>query len=143
MVKSLSAPFASPASDPVEVGKEPLCQPARARDREPRWLPRQNSVPMKCIFSVDVEEWFHILDIPSAPKISQWDALPSLVEPSFMKLLDILSGKDAHVTWFFLGWVAERYPHLVREARQRGHEIASHGYSHRLVYLMTPEEFLE
>ena len=53
-----------------------------------------------------------------------------------------LAGKN-RVTCFFLGWVAERFPHLVREARARGHEIASHGYSHRLVYKMTPGEFLD
>ena len=47
------------------------------------------------------------------------------------------------MTCFFLGWVAERYPHLVREAAVRGHEIASHGYAHRLVYQSSREEFLE
>jgi polysaccharide deacetylase family protein (PEP-CTERM system associated) len=47
------------------------------------------------------------------------------------------------VTCFFLGYVAERYPHLVTEALNRGHEIASHGYSHRLIYTMTPQAFLE
>jgi hypothetical protein len=43
----------------------------------------------KCIFSVDVEDWFHILDVPSAPQLSAWDGLPSVVEPAFMELLDL------------------------------------------------------
>ncbi len=96
---------------------------------------------MDCIFSVDVEDWFHILDLPSAPKISAWDSLPSYVEKNFRKLLDIFSEKKVNVTCFFLGWVAEKYPHLAREASNRGHEIASHGYSHKLVYEMTAQEF--
>jgi polysaccharide deacetylase family protein (PEP-CTERM system associated) len=98
---------------------------------------------VKSIFSVDVEDWFHILDFPSAPDISEWNSLPSCVERNFRKLLDIFSAKDVRVTCFFLGYIAERYPHLVREAHRRGHEIASHGYSHRLIYSMTPETFLE
>ncbi len=97
---------------------------------------------MKCIFSVDVEDWFHILDLPSAPELAEWPALPSHVSRDFLTLLDIFEEKRVHVTCFFLGWVAERYPDLVRKAHRRGHEIASHGYSHRLVYEMTPSEFL-
>ena len=97
----------------------------------------------KCIFSVDVEDWFHILDVPSAPQLSAWDGLPSVVEPAFMKLLDLFEKNDTHVTCFFLGWVASRYPHLVTAAAQRGHEIASHGYAHRLAFEMTERELHE
>ena len=97
----------------------------------------------KSIFSVDVEDWFHILDVPSAPPISEWDFLPSRVERNFCQLLDVFSQKNARVTCFFLGWVAQRSPHLVREAARRGHEIASHGYEHRLVYHMSPRDFRE
>jgi polysaccharide deacetylase family protein (PEP-CTERM system associated) len=95
----------------------------------------------QCIFSVDVEDWFHILDVPSAPDISNWAALPSRVEANFYRLLDIFNEAGKHVTCFFVGWIAERYPHLVREAVVRGHEIASHGYAHRLAYSMTQSEF--
>jgi polysaccharide deacetylase family protein (PEP-CTERM system associated) len=103
----------------------------------------REGVAAKCIFSVDVEDWFHILDIPATPPLSQWDSLPSLVEKNFRKLLDIFAEKNVHVTCFFLGWVAEKFPHLVKEAAGQGHEIASHGYAHRLVYELTREEFLE
>jgi polysaccharide deacetylase family protein (PEP-CTERM system associated) len=98
---------------------------------------------MKSIMSVDVEDWFHILEAESAPDISQWNSLPSCVERNFLKLLDLFSEKNVHVTCFFLGYVAERYPHLVKEALNRGHEIASHGYGHRLIYTMAPQAFLE
>jgi polysaccharide deacetylase family protein (PEP-CTERM system associated) len=98
---------------------------------------------MKSIMSVDVEDWFHILEAASAPDISQWNSLPSCVERNFGKLLDLFSEKNVRVTCFFLGYVAEKYPHLVKEALHRGHEIASHGYAHRLIYTMTPQAFLE
>ena len=98
---------------------------------------------MTCIFSVDVEDWFHILDLPSAPRPAQWDSLPSRVEQAFLRLLDLFSERDVQVTCFFLGWVARRFSHLVKEADKRGHEIASHGCLHRLVYEMTRSEFLE
>lgn len=98
---------------------------------------------MESIFSVDVEDWFHILDIPAAAPITEWSSLPSRIEVNFHRLLDIFSQKRARVTCFFLGWIAEHYPHLVKEAISQGHEIASHGYSHRLVYEMSPAEFRE
>ena len=98
---------------------------------------------MKCIFSVDVEDWFHILDISPTPALTEWDSLPSRIEDNFAKLLAIFDEKQAHVTCFFLGWVAQRFPHLVKEADRRGHEVASHGYAHRLVYEMTPQAFYE
>jgi len=87
-----------------------------------------------CVFSVDVEDWFHILDVPSTPPLEQWAAQPSTVERSFGRMLDIFAEENVRVTLFFLGWVAERFPHLVQRAASDGHEIASHGYAHELVY---------
>ena len=98
---------------------------------------------MKSIFSIDVEDWFHILDAPAAPDISEWNRQPSCVERNFIKLLDLLGEQNVQATCFFLGYVAERFPHLVREASERGHEVASHGYGHQLIYTMTPQAFFE
>lgn len=95
----------------------------------------------QCIFSVDVEDWFHILDVPAAPEMASWSGLPSRVEANFLRLLDVFSERGRQVTCFFVGWIAEHFPHLVREAVARGHEIASHGYAHRLAYRMTRTEF--
>jgi polysaccharide deacetylase family protein (PEP-CTERM system associated) len=95
-----------------------------------------------CIFSVDVEDWFHILQIPGAPDLAEWDRLPSRVERDFLRLLDLFDETGTHVTCFFLCWVAERFPRLVREAVARGHEIASHGYAHRLVFEQSSNDFL-
>jgi polysaccharide deacetylase family protein (PEP-CTERM system associated) len=95
------------------------------------------------IFSIDVEDWYHILDVPSAPPLSQWDGLPARVESNFLRMLDILAESGSRASCFFIGHVARRFPHLVREAKARGHEIASHSFAHRLIYTMTPAEFLE
>ena len=98
---------------------------------------------MRCILSIDVEDWFHILDVPGAPGISEWERLPSRVEVGMRKLLEILATANSRATFFFLGWIAERNPHLVLETRDCGHEIASHGYSHDLVYRMGADRFFE
>jgi polysaccharide deacetylase family protein (PEP-CTERM system associated) len=98
---------------------------------------------MKCIFTIDVEDWYHILDLPTTPEIGQWDSLPSRVEHNFAKLLGILEDRKAKATCFFIGWVAQKYPHLVREAARQGHEIASHGFQHKLAYSMTSREFFD
>jgi polysaccharide deacetylase family protein (PEP-CTERM system associated) len=102
----------------------------------PRALPAGS-----CVFTIDVEDWFHIMDLPTAPKMEQWSALPSLVGANFTRLLDMLDERGVKATCFFLGWVAERNPHLVRQAIERGHEVASHGYSHALIYEMSPDQF--
>ena len=97
----------------------------------------------KCLFSVDVEDWFHIPGSPKGQNVDEWKTLPSHVSKNFRIMLEIFAAKKVRVTCFFLGWVAEHFPELVREASNHGHEIACHGYAHGLVYEMTPEEFLE
>jgi polysaccharide deacetylase family protein (PEP-CTERM system associated) len=74
---------------------------------------------------------------------SQWDALPHRVEGNTRRVLDLLSECDVRATFFVLGWVAERWPHLVVEIARRGHEVACHGFAHRLVYRLGPERFRE
>ncbi|MFZ0922394.1 MAG: XrtA system polysaccharide deacetylase, partial [Candidatus Acidiferrales bacterium] len=98
---------------------------------------------MKCVFSVDVEDWFHILDLPATPDVTEWDGLPSRVERNFQRLLETFEQKGVRVTCFFLGWVGEKFPSLVKDAVRHGHEIASHGYAHRLTYQMTPDAFYQ
>lgn len=97
----------------------------------------------RCVFSVDVEEWFHILDVPSTPPLALWDRQESRVEASFRRMLDVFAEKQVRTTLFFLGWVAERHPQLLREAVAQGHEVASHGYAHELVYKHDRRHFTE
>lgn len=99
------------------------------------------NINSSCVLSVDVEDWFHLLDLPSVPSLGSWGQLPSHIEKNFLVLLDLFDEFDTKVTCFILGWVAENHPHLVREAEKRGHEIASHSYAHRLVHQQTQKEF--
>ena len=93
------------------------------------------------VFSIDVEDWFHILDAEKVPQYSDWDFQSSVVEKNFGRLLDLLDRKNVRATCFFLGWIARKYPHLVKDAAQRGHEVASHGFKHTLIFEQSPDEF--
>ena len=93
------------------------------------------------IISVDVEEYFHPSELASHVRPEQWNALPSLVEPQTRRVLEMFDRHQVKGTFFVLGWVAERYPQLVREIASSGHEIGCHSFSHRLVYDLTPAEF--
>jgi polysaccharide deacetylase family protein (PEP-CTERM system associated) len=91
--------------------------------------------------TVDVEDYFHVSAFANSVKKKDWESFKPRVEENTHRLLDIFSNHGAKATFFMLGWVAERYPHLVNEIAARGHEVACHGYSHELVYQQTPEEF--
>ncbi len=92
-------------------------------------------------FTVDLEDYFHICGLPEYCDVNRWDRLPSRVENNTRRILDLLDRHGVKATFFVLGWIAEKYPELVKEVAAKGHEIASHGYAHRLVYEMTPDEF--
>jgi polysaccharide deacetylase family protein (PEP-CTERM system associated) len=91
--------------------------------------------------TIDVEEYFHPNAMDDAVRPEEWAALPHRVEGNTHRLLDVLGEHDVRATFFVLGWVAERWPQLVREIAKRGHEVASHGYAHRLVYKLGPDRF--
>jgi polysaccharide deacetylase family protein (PEP-CTERM system associated) len=91
--------------------------------------------------TVDVEDYFHPNAMDGVVAPAQWDALPHRVEANTHRLLDLLDECDVRATCFVLGWVAERWPQLVTEIARRGHEVACHGFNHRLVYRLGPEPF--
>jgi len=93
--------------------------------------------------TVDVEDYFHVSAFASSISPASWASRESRVVGNTERLLAIFEQLDVRGTFFVLGWVAERYPHLVRDIAARGHEIACHGYSHRLVYEQSPEEFYD
>jgi polysaccharide deacetylase family protein (PEP-CTERM system associated) len=93
------------------------------------------------VLTIDVEEYFHPNAMDDAVAPEQWDALPHRVEANTHEVLDLLSECSVRATFFVLGWVAERWPQLVRQIAQRGHEVACHGYAHRLVYKLGPAGF--
>lgn len=91
--------------------------------------------------TVDVEDYFHVSAFAKVIAPSQWDRWPTTVERNTRRLLDLFDEHTIKATFFVLGWVAERNPDLIREIAARGHEIASHGFTHQLVYNQTPEQF--
>lgn len=91
--------------------------------------------------TVDVEDYYHVTGYARSIATDAWDTYESRVENNTRRLLDVLARYRARATFFFLGWVADRHPELVRAVHAAGHEIAYHSYWHRLVYDQTPEEF--
>jgi polysaccharide deacetylase family protein (PEP-CTERM system associated) len=96
---------------------------------------------MPDVFTIDVEDWFHILEVEGTPDLSSWDILPSRLESNFRVLLDLLAAHNVSASCFTLGWVAKRFPKLLREAANLGHDIASHGFSHQLVGGLSRNQF--
>ncbi len=86
------------------------------------------------IMTVDLEDWFQVENLRSAYPHDSWNSCDLHVPLNTHVLLDIFDHYGVHATFFVLGWVAERCRGLVREIHTRGHEIASHGYSHRLLF---------
>ncbi len=93
--------------------------------------------------SIDVEDWFQVENLKSVVDRSSWDDRESRVERNMNRMLDLMDERGITCTCFVLGWIAERFPDLVRRIASAGHEIASHGTGHDLIYSLTPEEFRE
>jgi polysaccharide deacetylase family protein (PEP-CTERM system associated) len=93
--------------------------------------------------SFDIEEYFHAAVLKGAFGDTTWEMLPSTVRQNTGRLLDMLEQESVTGTFFMLGWVAERFPALVKQIASRGHEIACHGYSHELVFTQSPAVFRE
>jgi polysaccharide deacetylase family protein (PEP-CTERM system associated) len=93
------------------------------------------------VMSVDVEDWFCVHNLSRLIPYADWDKCESRVERGTARLLDLFGKHGVEATFFVLGWVADRFPDLVREIERRGHEVATHGYSHQLLTFMRPEDF--
>lgn len=93
--------------------------------------------------SIDVEDYFHVSAFDRVVPRDDWDRLESRVVGNTERLLDLFAEFGVRSTFFVLGWVAERHPALVASIADRGHEVASHGYAHRLIYEQTPSAFRE
>jgi polysaccharide deacetylase family protein (PEP-CTERM system associated) len=96
---------------------------------------------MQNALSVDVEDWFHVGAFERTIERANWDALTPRVERNTDAVLALFAEAGVSATFFTLGWVAERYPALIRRIADAGHEVASHGYDHARVFSMTPEVF--
>jgi polysaccharide deacetylase family protein (PEP-CTERM system associated) len=94
------------------------------------------TVPVVNALTVDVEEYYHGVEFTEALGADGIGRLPSRVVSQTERLLDVLDGHGARGTFFTLGLVAQRYPRLIRQIAERGHEVASHGWDHTLVWML-------
>jgi polysaccharide deacetylase family protein (PEP-CTERM system associated) len=91
--------------------------------------------------TVDVEDYFQVSAFERHVSRSQWDSFQSRVVRNTERLLDLFCEANVRATFFVLGWVADRHPKLVQRIAEAGHELGSHGFSHRLIYEQSPSEF--
>jgi polysaccharide deacetylase family protein (PEP-CTERM system associated) len=128
-----------------ELAPSPFVHPA-VPARTP--VPDQSgSIPASTLvvnaMTVDVEDYFQVSAFEAHVTRDHWDRFESRVCRNTERILEIFADSQVTATFFVLGWVGQRFPDLVRRIAAAGHEIGSHGYSHRLVYSMTPKAFGE
>jgi polysaccharide deacetylase family protein (PEP-CTERM system associated) len=103
-------------------------------------VPAPTAVPQNA-FTVDVEDWYQVADFDAVIPFGDWDRYESRVLRNTERVLALLDEAGVKGTFFVLTWNAERHPEIVRTIAAQGHEVATHGYAHRIVYDQTPEEF--
>ncbi len=99
------------------------------------------ALPLINALTVDVEDYFQVSALAPLIHRGSWDQRECRVERNVDRLLDLFAQRSARATFFTLGWVAERYPRLIRDIVAAGHELASHGYGHLRASEQSPQEF--
>jgi len=92
--------------------------------------------------SIDVEDYFQVSAFAAHVARSQWEQMPCRIEQNVDRILELLAAAEVHATFFTLGWIAERYPEMIRRVADAGHEVASHGYEHKRATEQGYGEFL-
>ncbi len=95
------------------------------------------------ILTFDIEEWFHLLDHPSTQTEADWAKFPVRIHENTERILDLLQRNNQSATFFCLGWIARKYPEIIRTISEAGYEIATHSDLHQLAYQQTRQEFSE
>lgn len=95
------------------------------------------------VLSIDVEDWFQVENFAQAIPREDWPRCELRVANNVNRLLELLAGADTHATFFVLGWVAERFPDLVRSIARAGHEVASHGWTHTPIWRLSRADFFD
>lgn len=95
------------------------------------------------ILTFDIEEWFHILDNASTRTEAEWSRYESRIHRNMDLIFQLLDETNSRATFFCLGWVAEKYPDVIKRIDAAGYEVATHSYAHQLAYEQTPAEFTE
>ena len=95
------------------------------------------------ILTFDIEDWFHILDLGDVNKKDKWDQFESRIDDGIERVIDDLKQREISATFFCLGWVAKKYPNIIRKISENGFDVASHSFGHGLVYEQDPIVFRE
>src|ERR1043165_109852 len=104
-------------------------------------LPLQPGMAICNALTIDVEDYFQVSALaPYIPR-SEWDVRECRVEGNIDRILQMLDDYGSRATFFTLGWIAERYPKLIRRIVDRGHELASHGFAHQRATRQSPAAF--
>lgn len=103
--------------------------------------PTHNDEAVVNAISIDVEDYFQVSAFEHHIPRQDWPTLECRVEANMERILELLNIRGIKATFFVLGWIAERYPQIVRSIVAGGHELASHGYQHQRVFNLTPDEF--
>src|SRR6056297_2856093 len=96
---------------------------------------------MKNYLTIDVEDYFHVAAFADIVSTDDWDSMEPRLAHNLGAILGILGKHKVYATFFVLGWIAEKYPWLVKQIADSGHDIGCHSYWHRRIYELTPEEF--
>ena len=104
-------------------------------------MPHAHRPAPPAAMSVDVEDWFQVENLNEVVHRASWETRERRVERNTSRMLDLMAERGVRSTFFTLGWVAERHPGLIRRIAGEGHEIASHGYGHDLVYTLSEADF--
>jgi polysaccharide deacetylase family protein (PEP-CTERM system associated) len=99
------------------------------------------AIPDLNALTVDVEDYFQVEAFKGTIGGADWESMPMRVDGNTQRLIEKLARANVKGTFFVLGWIAERYPHIVRKIHAAGHEIASHGYAHQLAHAQTKDVF--
>ncbi|MBU7574130.1 MAG: DUF3473 domain-containing protein [Hydrogenophaga sp.] len=102
-----------------------------------------SNAPIENALTIDVEDYFQVSAMAPYIDRADWDRCECRVEHNIDRILQLLAAKKTHATFFTLGWIAERYPDMVRRIVREGHELASHGYGHQRVSDLTEAEFFD
>jgi polysaccharide deacetylase family protein (PEP-CTERM system associated) len=95
------------------------------------------------ILTFDIEEWFHILDNQSTKSVREWSKYESRIHHNMDKIFNLLNKSDQKATFFIVGWIAEKYPEVVKKINEYGYEIGSHTHMHQLMYEQNKREVKE
>lgn len=96
---------------------------------------------IKNYLTIDIEDYYQVSAFEPIVGLSKWDQYPPRVVNNTRRILQALERHNVKATFFVLGWIGERNPHLIKEIMEKGHRIGCHSYEHRLVYNLSPKEF--